>query len=593
MYTRSGKYFGLGDNNDQSNDNSIQVNTDYKYTEDDLKLVIPALIADEKLRLSMKSNGLLLNPDQSIYKNIYGAAVAITLPLSISEDQVGDKQRLEELDEFVRHIIKEFKKHKIYAHTILFPLNIFNSHWCLGELKIDFIADNAVVKISESAEICIYDSMSNKNFLKDLKQMLHFTLAKYVPEGTLFDLSIRHKQLRKQPDMTSCGPITAYNLIEIIKTDELNLPCAGELIFGDKEILDMRARQLMLTDNPGFLMRQIANKQDLELSAQKYNGDIDWLAQKIAQYRDSLNYEELKDFSSIAIDFIEYEELSSSENLGNSNLIVIANIKSWFNKHQDRIGLEILQNFFKVEQLPATLDEWADGGKDTLYAVLDKVFLTDEVEPESVDLVKVNKNGYKFHGFKNAEKLANTLGKENSIKFGEYIGEFSAGVKSGKGLDVYPVPGYKIQTYYFGERNVTGDFETGAIGCFLGGKVAGLEDESYIVFTGWIHGGIINDLGKLSLFVAGEKKYSLVGEFSQGVLVKPYANDFPEDVYTHCKEHFIKYSHQFKLYLDPDLEAEQNITRKRFLTENSSTPKDDVEDNSSTVSSVKSLRASP
>lgn len=185
------------------------VNPNYRYTEEDIQLILRALLTKHGLKVNQF--GTVLNADNSIYL-IDGYAITIGCEQVIGESTAGTEAKIRKLRTSIENALRFAPNNK---HALLFPLNINKGHWSV--ISVGFTASN----ILEAAEI---NSLPSLLSIEKLRRMIYKSFNGLIQfKSTImwlfcnpFDYPIKGKLCNRQIDGSSCGPHVVNNIFELI-----------------------------------------------------------------------------------------------------------------------------------------------------------------------------------------------------------------------------------------------------------------------------------------------------------------------------------------------------------------------------------------
>lgn len=184
--------------------------------------------------IAEKTGNILLKNDNILYHNAKGQSISLCQPISQEastgpgDQQSYPKQFTELLLPHVRHLKHWNDTHEEDQqsdnHVILFAYHLKYSekaqHWVSAALNINLKTNQAVIKI--------YDSLNSPDKPKDttsineeITSKIHQELKKIYPEIEL-ENTPNHAIIKQQFDTTSCGAISAENLLKALD-DEATL----------------------------------------------------------------------------------------------------------------------------------------------------------------------------------------------------------------------------------------------------------------------------------------------------------------------------------------------------------------------------------
>lgn len=216
------------------------INTNYWYRDDDITDYVNTIIKRElggyrnDCHFLLKSMGDGCFPeDEGSQRYLVAVTAAIDTtqqasPIAFYLDKAKQQapdlgkpdERRDVFDELMPVLMESDEQHA----KILFPFNITQLHWLTGEIKLHKTGHKYVVKIS------VHDPYGGDELKEETYEVLKAAIDKRIKQthpSSIIDFEKNQSFYQsRQPasDTTSCGVITADDIIKRIKGESLNLP---------------------------------------------------------------------------------------------------------------------------------------------------------------------------------------------------------------------------------------------------------------------------------------------------------------------------------------------------------------------------------
>lgn len=364
------------------------VNQNYRYTEEDIQLILRSLLNRHGLKVNV--HGTVLNNDNSVYLTD-GFVVTIGCEQVIGESSVATEAKFARLRESIRNALILAPNNK---HALLFPLNINKGHWSV--IAVGFTSTHIL-------EACEINSLRSILSIERLRRMIHRAfdgLIRY--KSTLmwlfcnpYDYPIKGKLCNRQTDSFSCGPHVVNNIFELTTVGHLQHKSA----FTESDTINLRQQHIDAVGvESEFARRQFEAIPDFVfIEDESIITHSNTIKQSFAKFIATLEISEQNAFFILAQEFLACESILSELNnpLAKESIIVPANfhdrclkashdLKTWFFDHQfmlEESGL--VSEFFVISDDNL---QWKEGnrqervfdGKNLCILVLHKL-LQDHV----------------------------------------------------------------------------------------------------------------------------------------------------------------------------------------------------------------------